>query len=160
MIKYLIKNKDRAPFQQKLANIKDFAAYIEKKSATTGERYTWSDSITMHAMAGAEGRQIKQITYPCYRNGKAAPELGPKIFNCSSTGDSSKPPIYIHYNGYNHYNAIVSATPPATNTYAATKVNPICKTCTFENKKGVKKCEMCLSVLAVPLIKVKEVQKP
>jgi hypothetical protein len=65
MIKHLIANKDREPFKTKLAG-KDFDAYIKKKSAMTGEVFTWSDSITVNALAAAEGRQIKQITFPCY----------------------------------------------------------------------------------------------
>ena len=159
MIDHLKNNRLNAPFKAKLGT-RNFNDYIAKKSATTGEYHTWSDHITMSAMAGAEGRNIKQVTFPCYRNGVAIPEEGPKIFNMTSTGDSSKPPIFIHYNGHNHYNAIVSVTPPEVNTYAGVKVDLVCKICTFVNPKGVSKCEVCTQPLTAPLIKAKDVQKP
>ncbi len=41
-------------------------AYIKQKRATTGQLYTWSDSITFEAMAAMLNRPIMQLTYPVY----------------------------------------------------------------------------------------------
>ena len=37
----------------------------------------------------------------------------PKFYFLTKTGDRTKLPIFIHYNGINHYNAIVPASYPA-----------------------------------------------
>ena len=70
MCNHLRANKENAPFKNLLGN-RNFDQYLEKKSKTSGERFTWSDSITMNAMAAVEGRPIVQVTYPVYQNGKA-----------------------------------------------------------------------------------------
>ena len=55
----------------------EFDAYIEKKRKITGERFTWSDGITMNAMASATGRPIMQCIYPRYKDGVCDPTLPP-----------------------------------------------------------------------------------
>ena len=87
-----------------------FDAYIKKKRATTGERFTWSDNITANAIAATQGKgPIMQITYPRYIDGVERPDLEPKFLILTKSGDKTKLPIFIHYNGINHYNAIVPA---------------------------------------------------
>jgi len=83
--------------------------YVAKKRSTTGQRYTWSDGITYNAMASSTGRPIMQCTYPRYIDGECQPELPPK-WTVSYMGERTQLPIYIHYNGINHYNAIVPAS--------------------------------------------------
>lgn len=109
----IVKKKDMA------GNIKDrllarktpltgaaFNAYIAKKRAVTGQGFTWSDNITFDAMAQHLDRPIMQLTYPRYVNGEKKPELEPK-FMLSMSGARTKLPVYIHYNGINHYNCFV-----------------------------------------------------
>ena len=50
-----------------------------------------------------------QITYPRYVDGQPRPDLEPKFLILTKSGDRTKLPIFIHYNGKNHYNAIVPA---------------------------------------------------
>ena len=45
-----------------------------------------------------------------HKDGVPQPQIPPKIFLLSKTGDRTKLPIYIHWNGINHYNAIVPAS--------------------------------------------------
>ena len=93
---------------------KDFNAYIAKKRSTDGMRYTWSDSATANGVAATCGKgPILQVIYPIYRNGEPCPEIPPKFYFLTKTGDRTKLPIFIHYNGINHYNAIVPASWPA-----------------------------------------------
>ena len=87
-----------------------FFMYVAKKRATTGEVFTWSDNVTAHAAAASQGKgPIIQVTYPRWVNRKCRPDLEPNVFFLTSSGDRTKPPIFIHYNGINHYNAIVPA---------------------------------------------------
>ena len=96
-----------------------FDAYIKKKRATTGQRFTWSDAITANAIAATQGRgPIMQITYPRYVDGVPRPDLEPKFLILTKSGDRTKLPIFIHYNGINHYNAIVPAAWPSVSPRA------------------------------------------
>ena len=61
-------------------------------------------------------------------------------------------PITIHYNGINHYNAIVPAQESGTSEIgnmliqqrkAESSEPVICKLCTFSNENGFPDCEMC-----------------
>ena len=51
-----------------------------------------------------------QVVYPIFKNGVAQTDIPPRVQHLTNTGDVTKPPIFIHYNGYNHYNAIVPAS--------------------------------------------------
>ena len=53
-----------------------------------------------------------QITYPRYVNGVCRPDLLPRFHYITTAGDRTKQPIFIHWNGYNHYNAVVPAEWP------------------------------------------------
>ena len=59
-----------------------------------------------------------QITYPRYVAGEPRPDLEPKFLILTKSGDRTKLPIFIHYNGINHYNAIVPATWPSVSPRA------------------------------------------
>lgn len=55
-------------------------------------------------------RPIVQVTYPRYVNGKKDLKLEPE-FNFHHSGTSGKEqPVYVHYNGINHYNVFVPST--------------------------------------------------
>ena len=89
----------------------DFKKYVWKKRQTTGEMFTWSDGATANAAAAVCGKgPIMQVIYPVHKDGVPQPQIPPKIFLLSKTGDRTKLPIYIHWNGINHYNAIVPAS--------------------------------------------------
>lgn len=95
-------------------------AYIKNKRATTGQLYTWSDSLIFEAMAEMLSRPIMQLTYPVYINGEKKTEIGPK-FMLSACGNRTKLPIFVHYNGINHYNVFVPKAWPAATTKPVTK---------------------------------------
>ena len=96
---------------KKFETEEDFNLYIAKKRTTTGGVHTWSDGATANALAATCGKgPIMQVTYPIYKNGRACPELPPKWLILTKTGDKTQLPIFIHYNGKNHYNAIVPAS--------------------------------------------------
>lgn len=80
--------------------------YINKKRRTNGAYSTWSDNIIFEAMSQVLDRPIMQLTYPRYVDGEAKPELGPSFF-LSKGGARTKLPIFVHYNGINHYNTFV-----------------------------------------------------
>jgi hypothetical protein len=101
-VKYIKANPTKEPFNK----IKNMDRYVEKKSVGDGSMACWSDWYTMCGMSFSLKRPIKQVTFPQYVNGKARPELGPKVSNMCGWKLPGKP-IYIHYNGHNHYNAIV-----------------------------------------------------
>ena len=82
--------------------------------------YTWSDGITFEAMAAVLDRPIMQLTYPAYINGEKCPEIGPR-FCLSACGSRSNLPIFIHYNGINHYNTFVPKAWPAATAKPVTK---------------------------------------
>ena len=56
-------------------------------------------------------RPVMQLTYPRYRNGEVDETLKPSFY-CSRTGNSNKLPIFVHYNGINHYNVFVPKAYP------------------------------------------------
>ena len=89
----------------------DFKKYVWKKRQTTGQTFTWSDAATANAAGATCGKgPIMQVIYPRHKNGVPQPDIPPKIFLLSKTGDRTKLPIFIHWNGINHYNAIVPAS--------------------------------------------------
>lgn len=63
-------------------------------------------------MAEVLGRPVMQLTYPRYIDGVKQPTLEPK-FMLSHNGARTKLPVYIHYNGINHYNTFVPKVFPA-----------------------------------------------
>lgn len=93
-------------------NQKALDEYIGKKRQTTGQLYTWSDNLTFEAMAEVLDRPVMQLTYPRYVDGVKRPELEPKFF-LSTCGNRSKLPVFIHYNGINHYNTLAPKAWPA-----------------------------------------------
>lgn len=93
-----------------LATDEQFEAYVAKKRSMDGARYTWSDAITANAIAATQGQgPIMQVTYPRWRNGKEDLSIPPKFYILTKLGDRTKLPLFIHYNGINHYNALVPA---------------------------------------------------
>ena len=115
---YIVKERNSKLMQgiwarrkNKLESDEDFNAYIANKRSTGGGVKTWSDGATANGMAAICGKgPILQCIYPKYRNGEPCPEEPPKFYFLSKLGDRTKLPIYIHYNGHNHYNAIVPAS--------------------------------------------------
>jgi hypothetical protein len=105
---HIEKNIGREPYKSVMLKwgVKDTKAYVKRKRSTEGQTSSWSDTCTMRAMQDILGRPIKQITFPIYQNRKPQPQLGPRIFNMTNSGCTGEP-ILIHYNGINHYNAIV-----------------------------------------------------
>lgn len=92
--------------------------------------FTWSDNITFDAMAQHLDRPIMQLTYPRYVGGVKNPDLEPK-FIVSKSGNRTKLPIYIHYNGINHYNTFVPRSYKVAGVSPARKpagAQPITKT--------------------------------
>jgi hypothetical protein len=98
--------------------------YIARKRATTGALSSWSDSITFEAMAEMLERPVMQVTYPRYVDGEKRPELEPRFF-LSSCGSREKLPVFIHYNGINHYNTFVPKAYPVSVQKQAAK--PVAK---------------------------------
>lgn len=98
--------------------------YIARKRATTGALSSWSDSITFEAMAVMLERPVMQVTYPRYVDGEKRPELEPRFF-LSSCGSREKLPVFIHYNGINHYNTFVPKAYPVSVQKQAAK--PVAK---------------------------------
>ena len=92
--------------------------YIKKKRLTTGQVFTWSDGVIFEAMAEVLGRPIMQLTYPRYRDGDPQPDLRP-VFSLSKCGNREKLPIFVHYNGINHYNCFVPKAYPKQQPIAA-----------------------------------------
>ena len=85
--------------------------------------FTWSDGATANAAGAVCGKgPIMQVIYPVHKNGVPQPDIPPKIFLLSKTGDRTKLPIFIHWNGINHYNAIVPASYPAKSRSNSPKV--------------------------------------
>ena len=62
-------------------------------------------------MAEVLERPIMQLTYPRYRYGEPQPDL-PPVFYLSRSGNHKKLPIFVHYNGINHYNCFVPKAYP------------------------------------------------
>ncbi len=75
-------------------------------------------------MAAVLNRPIMQLTYPVFINGEKQPEIGPKFF-LSALGSRSKLPIFIHYNGINHYNTFVPKAWPAATAKPISKPNGV-----------------------------------
>jgi len=65
-----------------------------------------------------------QLTYPVFINGEKQLGMGPK-FCLSALGSRSKLPIFIHYNGINHYNTFVPKAWPAAPTKPIGKSNGV-----------------------------------
>ena len=59
------------------------------------------------------------MTYPVYVDGKPRCDLGPKVRTMCGWNYKDKP-IIIHYNGHNHYNAIVPIRPSINLTCSVT----------------------------------------
>lgn len=57
-------------------------------------------------MAQVIDRPLVQFTYPRYVNGTKRPDLPPSFYR-SIGGDNTKMPVFVHYNGTNHYNVFV-----------------------------------------------------
>ena len=99
---YIKNNSQKEPFNK----IKNLNAYLSKKAIGDGSMGCWSDWYTMCGMSFSLKRPIKQVTFPQYVNREARPDLGPKVSTMCGWNFGGEP-IYIHYNGHNHYNAIV-----------------------------------------------------
>jgi hypothetical protein len=100
--KYIKENPTKDPFHK----IKNLEKYLAKKAVGDGSMGCWSDWYTMCGMSFSLKRPIIQVTYPQWTNRKARPELGPHVKVTCGWNFKDKP-IVIHYNGHNHYNAIV-----------------------------------------------------
>ena len=74
--------------------------------------------MVFEAMAAVLDRPIMQLTYPRYVDGVPRPDLEPKFY-LSQSGSRKKLPVYVHYNGINHYNSFVPKKWPAAPKPAA-----------------------------------------
>lgn len=99
---YIKANPTKEPFNR----IKNMNAYIQKKAVGNGSVNCWSDWYTMCGLSFAHKRPIVQVTYPRMVNYELRPDLPPSVKTMCGWNFSGEP-IYIHYNGHNHYNAIV-----------------------------------------------------